>query len=167
MVGWAGGAYDPADFDPARVRFDDPRCGCERRWGERGRPGLVRIVRRLLDRAASICAWRSARRCPCTWWRRCPSYRPAALTSGRYDVMVSAMNAAAKRATVYFDPEIHRALRLKSAATERTISDVVNDAVRLSLAEDAEDLAAFEARKNEPNLDFEKVVRALRRRGKI
>jgi hypothetical protein len=81
--------------------------------------------------------------------------------------MVSAVSAAAKRATVYFDPEIHRALRLKSAATERTISDVVNDAVRLSLAEDAEDLAAFEARRNEPNLDFEKVVRALRRRGKI
>lgn len=81
--------------------------------------------------------------------------------------MMPLMKTAAKRATVYFDPEIHRALRLKSAATERTISDVVNDAVRLSLAEDAEDLAAFEARTKEPNLDFEKVVQALRRRGKI
>jgi hypothetical protein len=81
--------------------------------------------------------------------------------------MMPPMKTAAKRATVYFDPEIHRALRLKSAATERTISDVVNDAVRLSLAEDAEDFAAFEARTKEPNLDFEKVVQALRRRGKI
>jgi len=77
------------------------------------------------------------------------------------------MGAAGKRATVYFDPDIHRALRLKSAATERTMSDVVNEAVKLSLAEDAEDLAAFDSRAKEPDLDFEKVVKALRRRGKI
>jgi hypothetical protein len=77
------------------------------------------------------------------------------------------MGAAGKRATVYFDPEIHRALRLKSAATERTMSDVVNEAVKLCLAEDAEDLAAFDSRAKEPDLDFEKVVKALRRRGKI
>jgi len=68
---------------------------------------------------------------------------------------------------VYFDPEIHRALRLKSAATERSISDVVNEAVKLSLAEDADDLAAFDSRAREPALDFDKVVKALRRRGKI
>ena len=77
------------------------------------------------------------------------------------------MGAAAKRATVYFDAEIHRALRMKSAASERSISDVVNEAVRLSLAEDAKDLAAFDSRAKEPSLDFEKVVKALRRRGKI
>lgn len=77
------------------------------------------------------------------------------------------MGASAKRATVYFDPEIHRALRLKSAATERSISDVVNEAVKLSLAEDADDLAAFDSRAREPALDFDKVVKALRRRGKI
>ena len=77
------------------------------------------------------------------------------------------MAAAPKRATIYFDPEIHRALRMKSAASERSISEVVNEAVRLSLAEDAEDLAAFDARAREPNLDFGKVVKALRRRGKI
>ena len=77
------------------------------------------------------------------------------------------MSAGAKRATVYFDREVHRALRLKSAATERTISEVVNEAVKLTLAEDAEDLAAFDARAKEPDLDFEKVVKALRRRGKI
>jgi plasmid stability protein len=72
-----------------------------------------------------------------------------------------------KRATVYFDPEIHRALRLKAAATDRSISDMVNDAVKLALAEDAEDLAAFEERAQEKSIDFEGVVRSLRRRGKI
>jgi hypothetical protein len=72
-----------------------------------------------------------------------------------------------KRATVYFEPEIHRALRLKAAATDRSISDMVNDAVKLALAEDAEDLAAFEERSHEKSVDFETVVRSLRRRGKI
>jgi hypothetical protein len=72
-----------------------------------------------------------------------------------------------KRATVYFEPEIHRALRLKAAATDRSISDMVNDAVKLALAEDAEDLAAFEQRAHERSVNFETVVRALRRRGKI
>jgi hypothetical protein len=75
--------------------------------------------------------------------------------------------SAAKRATVYFEPEIHRALRLKAASSERSISDVVNDAVRLTLAEDAEDLEAFDKRAREPNLDFEQFVKALKRRGKI
>jgi hypothetical protein len=72
-----------------------------------------------------------------------------------------------KRATVYFEPEIHRALRLKAAATDRSISDMVNDAVKRDLAEDAEDLAAFEERAHERSVDFEVVVRSLRRRGKI
>ena len=72
-----------------------------------------------------------------------------------------------KRATVYFEPEIHRALRLKAAATDRSISDMVNDAVKLALAEDAEDLAAFEERAKEKSVDFETVVRSLRQRGKI
>lgn len=72
-----------------------------------------------------------------------------------------------KRATVYFDPEIHRALRLKAVATERSISGMVNDAVKQLLAEDAEDLAAFEECAHERDLDFEDVVKALKRRGKI
>ncbi len=72
-----------------------------------------------------------------------------------------------KRATVYFDPEIHRALRLKAAETDRSISEIVNDAVKMALAEDAEDLAAFADRVREPELPFEDVVKDLRRRGKI
>lgn len=72
-----------------------------------------------------------------------------------------------KRATVYFEPEIHRALRLKAAASDRSISDMVNDAVKRTLAEDAEDLEAFEKRKREPSLDFEQLVKALKQRGKL
>ena len=63
-----------------------------------------------------------------------------------------------KRSTIYFDPDIHRALRLKAAATDRTISDVVNDAVRQTLSEDAADLETFEKRRREPALDFDEVV---------
>ena len=72
-----------------------------------------------------------------------------------------------KRATVYFDPEIHRALRLKAAEMDKSISELINSAVRYVLAEDAEDLASFEERASEPNLAFEDVVKDLRKRGKI
>lgn len=72
-----------------------------------------------------------------------------------------------KRKTVYFDADIHRALRLRAAASDQSISDMVNQAVKLTLAEDAEDLAAFGERKREPNLDFEQFVKALKRRGKL
>ena len=74
---------------------------------------------------------------------------------------------AQKRATVYFDPSLHKALRIKAASTDRSVSDLVNQAIRASLAEDAEDLAAFEARAKEPSLVFEDVLKDLRRRGKL
>ena len=77
------------------------------------------------------------------------------------------MSSSQKRATVYFDPDLHRALRLKAAETERSLSDLVNEAVKLSLAEDAEDLAAFDQRAREPNLAFEDVVKDLKRSGRI
>jgi len=72
-----------------------------------------------------------------------------------------------KRATVYFDATVHQALRLKAAATDRSISDMVNDAVKVALAEDAEDLAAFDQWKNERGISFESLVRDLRKRGRI
>ena len=75
--------------------------------------------------------------------------------------------ATTKRATVYFDPSLHKALRVKAAATERSLSDLINAAVRASLSEDAEDLAAFGARAKEPDLAFEDVLKDLRRRGKL
>ena len=73
----------------------------------------------------------------------------------------------AKRATIYFDPSLHKALRVKSAQTEYSVSELVNGAVRRSLAEDADDLAAFDDRAREPNLAFEAVVKDLKRRGKL
>ncbi len=72
-----------------------------------------------------------------------------------------------KRATIYFEPELHRALRLKAAALDRSISDMVNDAVKAALAEDAEDLTAFSERKNDKSLSFDTFVQGLKRRGRI
>lgn len=72
-----------------------------------------------------------------------------------------------KRATIYLDAPLHRALRLKSAETEASMSELVNAAVRHSFAEDADDLAAFRDRADEPKVSFESVVRDLRKRGKL
>jgi plasmid stability protein len=74
---------------------------------------------------------------------------------------------APKRATVYFDPSLHKALRVKAAETERSLSELVNAAVRQSLAEDSEDLAAFEDRAREPSIAFADVLKDLKRRGKL
>ena len=76
-------------------------------------------------------------------------------------------NTSQKRATVYFDPYLHRALRLKAAATERSISELVNEAVKAALAEDASDIEAFEVREKDPDYAFEDVVKDLKRRGTI
>jgi hypothetical protein len=77
------------------------------------------------------------------------------------------MNTEHKKSTIYFDSELHKALRLKAAESDRSVSELVNEAVRLALAEDAEDLAAFKERKKEPNLAFEDVLKDLKKRGKI
>jgi plasmid stability protein len=72
-----------------------------------------------------------------------------------------------KRVTVYFDSDVHKALRLRAAASDRSVSDMVNDAVRVSLAEDASDLEAFSARQNEKSISFESFVSGLKRRGQL
>ncbi len=72
-----------------------------------------------------------------------------------------------RRATVYLEPDLHRILRFKAAETDRSVSDLVNDAVRLSLLEDAEDMAAFKERAKEPSLAFETVLRAFKVRGRL
>lgn len=77
------------------------------------------------------------------------------------------MTALTKRATVYFDPGLHKAIKLKAVANSVTVSDIVNRAIKLTLSEDAEDLAAFNERKNEPLISFEKVLADLKERGKI
>lgn len=77
------------------------------------------------------------------------------------------METAAKRATIYLDPIVHKALKLKSIETSRSVSDLVNQAVRIALAEDAEDLAAFEERVNEPMLSYDEMVKKLKKDGRI
>lgn len=77
------------------------------------------------------------------------------------------MDTKVKRATIYFDPQLHRALRIKAAETDHSISDLVNEAIRQSLTEDMEDLDAFKERSEEPNLAFEDVLKELKRSGKI
>lgn len=89
----------------------------------------------------------------------------------RFDVWTSQRYgdrmALTKRATVYLEPELHRAVRVKALEVETSLSELVNAALRRSLAEDADDLAAFRARAKEPSLNFEAVVKDLRRRGKL
>jgi hypothetical protein len=77
------------------------------------------------------------------------------------------MSNANKRVTVYLKPEYHRALRVKAAETEYSVSDLVNSAVKQALLEDALDLEAFEKRAKDPLLAFEDVVKTLKRDGKI
>jgi hypothetical protein len=77
------------------------------------------------------------------------------------------MDTAAKRATIYFEPEIHKAIRLKAADTHRTLSDIVNEAVRAALREDQEDLAAFEDRVAEPIISYEALLKDLKANGKL
>jgi len=77
------------------------------------------------------------------------------------------MAVQVKRATVYLDPELHKALRLKAVETSRSVSELVNDAVREALAEDAEDIEAFEERVGEPLIAYDEMVKRLRRDGRI
>ena len=72
-----------------------------------------------------------------------------------------------KRATIYFDADVHRALRLRAAACNRSISDMVNEAVRITLAEDADDLSDADQRQAEQSIGFEEFVLSLRNSGRI
>ena len=77
------------------------------------------------------------------------------------------MTPQAKRATVYLNAELHKALRLKAVETSRSVSDLVNHAVRAALAEDAEDIAAFEERAGEHLIAYDEMVKRLRKDGRI
>ncbi len=72
-----------------------------------------------------------------------------------------------KRTTIYFESDLHKALRLKAVNTDRSLSDLVNDAVRRALREDQEDLAAFEERAAEPTITYEALLADLKANGKI
>ncbi|MBI4296463.1 MAG: ribbon-helix-helix protein, CopG family [Chloroflexi bacterium] len=77
------------------------------------------------------------------------------------------MTTRTKRTTIYLDSELHKALRLKAIAVSRSVSEIVNDAVRDSLAEDAEDIVAFEERSKEPLISYDEMVKRLKTDGRI
>ena len=77
------------------------------------------------------------------------------------------MRTNTKRTTIYLDNGLHRTLRIKAAETDRSISDLIQEAIRLSLAEDEIDLAAFRRRGKEPSISFEDALKDLRKNGKI
>ena len=77
------------------------------------------------------------------------------------------MSQVQRRSTIYFDPELRKALRVKAAWTQRSLSDLVNEAVRRALQEDQEDLAAFDERANEPTMTYEELLKDLKAHGKI
>jgi hypothetical protein len=77
------------------------------------------------------------------------------------------MATQTKRATIYFDPDLHKALRLKSVETSRSVSELVNEAVREALSEDAEDLLTFEERADETLISYEEMVKRLKKDGRI
>ena len=75
------------------------------------------------------------------------------------------MSTLTKRATVYLDPTLHKALRLQSVETSQSVSELINSAVRDELAEDLGDLSLFDERENEPSVEFETFVKGLKRDG--
>tara|TARA_B110000902_G_C14201581_1_gene547961 strand:- start:335 stop:568 length:234 start_codon:yes stop_codon:yes gene_type:complete len=77
------------------------------------------------------------------------------------------MSTLSKRATVYFDPDIHQALRIKAASSHLSVSEIVDEALRMQLAEDQEDLSAFDARLREPEMSYESLLKDLKKHGKI
>ncbi|MBI2829906.1 MAG: ribbon-helix-helix protein, CopG family [Chloroflexi bacterium] len=77
------------------------------------------------------------------------------------------MVSQTKRTTVYLDPDLHKALRLKAIAVSRSVSDLVNDAIRQALSEDAADIAAFEERAKEPLISYDEMVKRLKKDGRI
>ncbi len=77
------------------------------------------------------------------------------------------MATTSKRATVYLDPELHKALRLKAVETSQSVSELVNKAVREALAEDAEDIAAFEERAGEQLIPYDEMVKRLKKGKRI
>jgi hypothetical protein len=72
-----------------------------------------------------------------------------------------------QRTTIYFDPDLHKALKLKALETSRSITDLVNQSVRDALSEDIEDINVFEERKNEALLSYEQMLRKLKKNGTI
>ena len=72
---------------------------------------------------------------------------------------------APTRTTLYLDPKIHKALKIKAAETDSSISALVNEALVEALREDADDLDAIRKRAKEPSRPFEEALAELKRDG--
>ena len=77
------------------------------------------------------------------------------------------MSNLSKRATVYFEPAVHQALKIRAATTEQSISEIIDEAVRTLMLEDQEDLQAFSDRISEPEMTYEELLTDLKSHGKI
>ena len=77
------------------------------------------------------------------------------------------MTTPTKRTTIYLDPDLHKALRLKAIDSSKSVSELINEAIRGALEEDAEDLLAIEERENEPDISFEEMVKRLKKDGRL
>ena len=86
------------------------------------------------------------------------------LDLGHQEVLMSNLS---KRSTVYFEPRIHQALKLKAASSQQSVSELIDEAVRLLMSEDQEDLAAFSVRESEPEISYEALLNDLKKHGKI
>jgi phosphate uptake regulator len=77
------------------------------------------------------------------------------------------MSSLSKRSTIYFEPRIHQALKVKAASSHVSVSELVDEAVRLLMSDDQEDLAAFSERENEKDISYEALLNDLKKHGKI
>ncbi len=77
------------------------------------------------------------------------------------------MATLSKRSTIYLDPALHQALRLKSLETSQSMSEIINSVLKEALSEDAEDFEAFEKRANEPLVSYEEMIKKLKKDGRI
>lgn len=77
------------------------------------------------------------------------------------------MTTLSKRSTIYLDPLLHQALRIKALETSRSMSEIINEAIKEALAEDAEDLAVFDERHDEPLISYEQMIKRLKKDGRL
>ena len=140
-------------MDPSRDVADHPliRCG-EGPPIRPARPGRSAKGQRLL-------AVRHIVGCKTPW-----RYSAKALESAKE---VPVMSELSKRSTIYFEPEIHHALRVMAASTHQSVSEFVNEAVRMALQEDQQDLSVFAERSTEPTMSYEELLDDLKSHGKL
>ena len=77
------------------------------------------------------------------------------------------MSDLSKRSTVYFEPKIHQALKMRAASSQISVSELVDEAVRLLMREDQEDLSASNSRAKEKEISYEALLDDLKKHGQI